>query len=70
VEHPRSKRHAVRLAGVLTFSVLASLHIWQVPTWAHSWYVNRRGIFTPDRRAIETPLVDGVERVGDRSCGA
>ena len=32
--------------------------------------VNRRGIFTPDRRAIETPLVDGVERVGDRSCGA
>ena len=32
--------------------------------------VNRRGIFTPDRRAIETPLVDGLERVGDRSCGA
>ena len=32
--------------------------------------VNRRGIFTPDRRAIETPLIDGVERVGDRSCGA
>ena len=23
-----------------------------------------------DRRAIETPLVDGLERVGDRSCGA
>jgi len=33
-------------------------------------YVNRRGIFAPDRRAIETPLVDGVERVGDRSCAA
>ena len=32
--------------------------------------VNRRGIFTPDRRAIETPFVDGVERVGDRSCAA
>jgi len=32
--------------------------------------VNRRGIFTPDRRAIETPLIDGVERVGDRSCVA
>jgi hypothetical protein len=32
--------------------------------------VNRRWIFTPDRRAIETPLVDGLERVGDRSCGA
>jgi hypothetical protein len=32
--------------------------------------VNRRGIFTPDRRAIGTPLVDGLERVGDRSCGA
>jgi len=32
--------------------------------------VNRRGIFTPDRRAIETPLVDDLERVGDRSCGA
>ena len=32
--------------------------------------VNRCGIFTPDRRAIETPLVDGFKRVGDRSCGA
>jgi len=28
------------------------------------------GMFTPDRRAIETPLVDGTERVGDRSCAA
>jgi DNA-directed RNA polymerase omega subunit len=37
---------------------------------AKSLSVNRRGIFTPDRRAIETPLVDGVERVGDRSCAA
>jgi len=33
-------------------------------------YVNRRWIFTPDRRAIETPLVDGLERVGDLSCVA
>ena len=32
--------------------------------------VNRRGSFTPDRRAIETPVVDGVERVGERSCAA
>ena len=32
--------------------------------------VDRRGTFAPDRRAIETPVVDGVERVGDRSCGA
>ena len=32
--------------------------------------VNRRRPFTPDRRAIETPLVDGVERVGDRRYGA
>ena len=32
--------------------------------------VNRRRIFTPNRRAIETPLIDGVERVGDRSCVA
>jgi hypothetical protein len=35
-----------------------------------AWSVNRRGIFTPDRRAIGTPLADGLERVGDRSCGA
>ena len=32
--------------------------------------VNRRGIFTPDRRAIETPVIDGVERVEGRSCAA
>jgi hypothetical protein len=32
-------------------------------------FVNRRGIFTPDRRAIGTPLVVGVVRVGGRSCG-
>jgi hypothetical protein len=32
--------------------------------------VNRRGIFTPDRRAIETPLVDDVMRVEGRSCAA
>jgi hypothetical protein len=33
-------------------------------------HVNRRGIFTPDRRAIETPLGIGVVRVEGRSCGA
>ena len=32
--------------------------------------VNRRGPFTPDRRAREPPVAGGVERVGDRSCGA
>jgi hypothetical protein len=31
--------------------------------------VHSRGC-TPDRRAIETPLVDGLERFGGRSCGA
>jgi hypothetical protein len=31
--------------------------------------INRRGIFTPDRRAIETPLVAGVARVEGRSSG-
>jgi transposase-like protein len=35
-----------------------------------TYTVNRHGIFTPDRRAIETPFIDGVERVGDRSCAA
>ena len=38
MEQPRSKWHAVRLAGFSAFFVLASLLIWQVPTWAHSWY--------------------------------
>jgi hypothetical protein len=32
--------------------------------------VNRRRSFTPDRLATETPAAGGVERVGDRSCGA
>ncbi len=32
--------------------------------------VIRRGIFTPDRRANETPLTDGVDSVGDCSCVA
>ncbi|MGE0851799.1 MAG: TetR/AcrR family transcriptional regulator [Hyphomicrobiaceae bacterium] len=32
--------------------------------------VNRHRPFTPDRHAIETPLVGGVERVEVRSCGA
>jgi hypothetical protein len=35
---PSIKPARLRRAGVLTFSVLASLLIWQVPTWAHSWY--------------------------------
>ena len=32
--------------------------------------VNRRRPFTLDRRARQTPVAGGVERVGDRSCGA
>ena len=64
------------LINLLSTKAKKATHGWQQDTLSlpskgtKTSAVNRRGIFTPDRRALETPLIDGVERVGDRSCVA